>query len=242
MTPSGTLIFVTIFTINLLIPMRYPVPISCTILVALFIGVQGFKSLRESIRYTAFAVAPIAIMLTIVWVILVGTPPHLIGITQNTNRIAALSYVLTLTVRLLLFVFLVHSALSSRLNKAPMKFLSQLALPLPVRQTIAMMLSVASTIRNSTERTWVALVAANIITRKRSLRNILHIWLFLQTVWTFMVSTINERMSGKWKIEDIETMLEGVFVKRKYVPTMKDLFWISFSILAIASTIVLERK
>jgi len=242
MTPTGTVIFVIIFTINILIPTRYPIPIWSSILIALFISVQGFSSFWESIRYTVLTIAPIGIMLIVVWVVLIGVPPDLIGVTQNNNRIGALFYVLKLIVRLASFVLLIHSALSSRLNRAPMKFLSQLALPVPLRQTIAMMLSIASTMRNSTERTWVALIAANIITRKRSLHNIIYTWLFLQTIWTFMLSTINERMNGKWKIESIDKMLEKVFTKHKYVPTMPDLVWICFSIAVIILTIMLEYK
>lgn len=241
MTPNGTVFFVIVSTITLLIPIKQPIPIACTISFTLFILLEGYKHLWASIRYAVLTVVPISIMLTIMWGGIIGAPPDAMETAHQSGKVEALIYVLRLTTRLFLFVLLIHSALSSKLEKTPIRFLSQLALPVRIKQTVAMTLSIASTIRNATERAWIALVASNIITPRRSLRNILHTWLFLQTIWTFMISTINERISGKWKIENIDTMLRDVFKKQKYIPTMKDILWICLSIITMISTAVFEH-
>jgi hypothetical protein len=235
MTPTGTVIFVIIYLGMLFIPVSRTIPIACSSLLVLYLIIEGRAHIWSSFRFAVLAVAPIALMLSVIWIIIIGSSP-VETITPDNSRFAAFEYVLKLTVRLFLFVLVIYSAISSRLQEAPIIFLSQLAIPASVKRTTAMTLSIASTIRTATERAWTALVASNLITPRRSLRNVLHTWLFLQTIWMHIIATIAERMNSKWKIEDMETMLEDVFRKQKYIPTTRDIAWFiaSFIVLIVA--------
>ena len=237
MTPTGTVIFAVIYLVTLFVPVAHPVPVACALLLAAYLAVEGSGYRRKSLRFAVIAVAPIAIMLSVIWIIIVGGSPAE-SYAAGHSRSAAFEYVTRLTVRLFLFVLMIYATLSSRLQEAPIIFLSRLAIPQRVKLTTAMTLSIASTIRTATERAWTALVAANLITPQRSLRNLLHTWLFLQTIWLHIIATIAERMKSKWNIEDMDTMLGDVFEKRKYIPTGRDIFWIAASCAVLMATIV----
>ncbi len=70
-------------------------------------------------------------------------------------------------------------------------------------------LSLIETILQAVDRARTALIAAGIITRRQSWRNLRHGWILVQTVWLTVVTIAIGRTRDKWPVEDTLARLDG---------------------------------
>ena len=70
-------------------------------------------------------------------------------------------------------------------------------------------LSLIDTILHAVDRARTALIAAGIITRRQSWRNLRHGWILVQTVWLTVVTIAIGRTRDKWPVEDTLARLDG---------------------------------
>lgn len=207
MTPNGLMLFALTTTICIFVPSPIPVPILPLGVVTMFAFLQAPYGAWRSFFFAFKVVTPVAVLLAAIWIWLIGAPPDS-GLAQvSVGRADAAQYVIRMSSRLFVFALLLHTTLASPLQRAPLAFLGELRLPVLAKQAVAMTLSIASTMRAAINRAWVALVAANLITPTLSIRNLRNGWLFLLSVWLFVISTINDRLESKWKIEDVPRLL-----------------------------------
>ena len=230
MTANGLVLFALATTICIFVPSPTSVPIFALGVVTLFALFQGSYSTWRSLLFALKVVAPIAVLLAVIWIWLIGSSPDAMAPGARADGGDAVQYVVRMSSRLFVFALLLHATLASRLQRAPLAFLSELRLPMMAKQTVAMTLSIASTMRAAIDRAWIALVAANLVTPRRSLRNLRNGWLFLVSVWLFVVSAINDRLGSKWKIEDISQLLRVRFEERKDTKiSLQDWLWLGLS-------------
>src|SRR5207237_1244022 len=74
---------------------------------------------------------------------------------------------------------------------------------------LVLTLSLIETILQALDRARTALIAAGIITRRQSWRNLRHGWILVQTVWLTVVTIAIGRTRDKWPIEDTLVRLDG---------------------------------
>ena len=93
-------------------------------------------------------------------------------------------------------------------------------------------LSLIETLRNAVGRTHTALVAAGIITRAVSLKNIGSGWILVQTVWLTAITTVTARMRDKWPTENTLALLGPALDGSERRLSSSDWFWMSLAVVA----------
>ena len=111
-----------------------------------------------------------------------------------------------------------------------------MTVPTTAKKLLVLTLSLIETILQAVDRARTALIAASIITRKPSWRNLRHGWILVQTVWLTLVTIAIRRMRDKWPVEDTLARLDGALAATA-TPRLStaDLGWIT---LAIAGAVI----
>lgn len=230
MTPTGLILCVVIVSIAIFVPGPHMVPLPPMAFVSCFLLVERRNDALKAIGYGLVVTGPIAIYLSVVWILIAGAAP--------VAGHSAVVYVANLCSRLLLFVVLLHAALKSYLTEGALRFLTEVKLPKPVKIMLAMTLAIASTIRASTEKAWVSLVTANLLTPRMSWRNARHGGLLVLTIWMSIVGTVSARLQTKWMIEDVPSRLDDFFSShRESALTRQDLLWLGGAVATIGLSI-----
>lgn len=167
------------------------------------IGPRAFACLRRA----CIVMVPLATFMLIIWVGIVGRSPQEIAAGTDGSRGAALLYVVTVAARLFLIVYLLQAVLQRFDHITPFGFVRALNLPSGVKRQIILTLSLIETLRNAVDRAHTALIAAGVVTRGLSLRNLATGWILVQTVWLTAITTVTARMRDKWPIEDTLALL-----------------------------------
>ena len=174
MTPTGLVLCVVTVSVAIFVPGPYLVPLPPMAFVSCFLLLERRNDALKALGYGLVVMGPIAIYLSVVWILIAGAAPVPQGLPYPRAGHSAVVYVANLCSRLLLFVVLLHAALKSSLTEGALRFLTEVKLPKPVKIMLAMTLAIASTIRASTEKAWVSLVTANLLTPRMSWRNARH--------------------------------------------------------------------
>jgi hypothetical protein len=93
----------------------------------------------------------------------------------------------------------------------PLQFIASLSIPATAKRLLALTLSLVETLRHAVDRARTALIAANVISRRMSLRNVLNAWVLIQTVWLSAITVVIGRMRDKWPIEATLGRLDDLF-------------------------------
>ena len=91
----------------------------------------------------------------------------------------------------------------------PLGFVRALTLPPTPKKLLVLTLSLIETTLHAVDRARAALIAAGIITRGRSWRNLRNGWVLVQTVWLTVVTIAIGRTRDKWPIEGTLARLDG---------------------------------
>ena len=194
-------------------------------LVVLFSLIEVGPRVTGCLRRAVLVMAPLAAFMLIIWVGIVGRSPDEIASGAEGSRQAALLYVVVVAARLFLIVFLVQAVAMRFDHETPLNFVRALHAPSGVKRQIVLTLSLIETLRNSVDRAHTALVAAGVITRAISLRNIGSGWILVQTVWLTAITTVTARMRDKWPVENTLGLLGPALDGGQKRLAFRDVFW-----------------
>jgi hypothetical protein len=90
-----------------------------------------------------------------------------------------------------------------------LRFVRALSAPNVAKKLLVLTLSLIETSLHAIDRARTALIAAGIITRQASWRNLRNGWILVQTVWLTVVTIAIGRTRDKWPIEDTLARLDG---------------------------------
>ena len=168
------------------------------------------ESILSALKWSAGIVLPLAIFMVLVWIVIVGRAPAEIAAGLEGSRAAAADYVAILCLRLFILAFAIQAAFLHFAGWTPLRFVAALTAPQIVKKLLVLTLSLIDTILHAIDRARTALIAAGIITRQFSLRNLRNGWMLVQTVWLTVITIAIGRMRDKWPIEDTLARLDDV--------------------------------
>lgn len=237
MTPTGLVLYTMLGSLSIFLPSSSVVPIPPLVLVFGFLLMERRAEAIRAVASGILVVSPVAIYLSIVWILIANEPPSSSTLFPAFNQ-SVFAYVAGITSRLLLFVILLHAALKGFLTNRSLQFLTEIRSPLTVKVLVAMTLSIASTMRTSAEIAWASLVAANLLTPRMSWKNVQHGPLLAFTIWISMVGTLSTRLHTKWMLEDVRTRLGGLFAPSFQKPmTIRDYCWVGAALIAAMASV-----
>jgi hypothetical protein len=235
MTSNGLALFVALSLVTLFVPTDRVVPPFVFLVVLTFTILLGRRALSV-LRRAAMSVGSLVVLLAAVWVGIVGHAPERMLFFRPNGPVTAWTAVLATGSRLLTLSLLSFSATAAASRLRP-DFVSGLAVPRSLKAVLLSTLSFADVLREGSRRAHTALVAANIVSPRMSLRNLRHGWLLLRTVWVAAVGIASERLDTKWLFEDlphaaVQTDVTPVSLSRA------DLFWLSGALIALVLSVV----
>lgn len=239
MTPNGAVAFGLLVIAGALLARGLPA-LSLILAIALIFALGSRRRIWGALAWSAGIVAPLAAFMALVWVGIVGRAPHEITAGLEGSREAAALYVALICLRLFIIAFTVQAAFLHFAGWTPLRFVGALAAPAIVKKLLVLTLSLIETIMQAVDRARTALIAAGIITRAHSLRNLRHGWVLVQTVWLTVITIALGRTRDKWPIEDTLARLDGVLAASSTRFAAADFAWIALGIAGIAAVIGLR--
>ena len=209
MTPNGAVIFGFLVIAGALVA-RDPVSLAVILAVVLIFAFGSGRRILGALSWSAAIVLPLVLFMTLVWIIIVGRAPHEIAANVEGSRSAASFYVTIICLRLFIIAFTVQATFLHFAGWTPLRFVGGLAAPTVAKKLLVLTLSLIETILQAVDRARTALIAAGIITRRPSWRNLRHGWILVQTVWLTVVTVAIGRTRDKWPVEDTLGRLDGV--------------------------------
>src|SRR3954470_13715967 len=208
MTPNGAVIFVLLVIAAALIA-RDPVSLTVVLAVTLTFALGSRRCIFGALAWSAGIVLPLAAFMALVWIGIVGRAPAEIAANLEGSRATAAAYVAVICLRLFIIAFAIQAAFLHFAGWTPLRFVGGLTAPAMVKKLLVLTLSLIETILQAVDRARTALIAAGIITRKPSWRNLRHGWVLVQTVWLTVVTIAIGRTRDKWPVEDTLSRLDG---------------------------------
>ena len=231
MTPNGAVLFAALVILGGTISAGHGLIALYAVVVAFAatqLGLRAFVGLRRA----ALVMVPLATFMLVIWVGIVGRAPEEIAAGISGSRNAAFLYVVIVAARLFLIVFLLQAVLQRFDDGTPFGFVRRLRAPAGAKHMMILTLSLIETLRNAVGRTHTALVAAGIITRAVSLKNIGSGWILVQTVWLTAITTVTARMRDKWPTENTLALLGPALDGSERRLSSSDWFWMSLAVVA----------
>jgi hypothetical protein len=205
---------------------------------AIEIGAAAATALRRAV----VVVLPLAVFMLLVWVGIVGRGPAEIAAGGPGSRTAALAHVGAVCGRLLFVVAVIQLVFLRFRDLTPLQFVRSLALPLAAKRLLILTLSLIATLRHAVDRAHVALIAAGTLTRAPSLRNLVHAWRMIQTVWLTSVTIALGRLRDKWPVENTLGLLDHTLARRdELVFGAKDRIWVPLAFGVAAAIIAVDH-
>jgi hypothetical protein len=240
MTPNGAVVFALVVIAASLIARDVP-SLAIVLAIALIYGLAAGQRVVSALAWSAGIVAPLAVFMTLVWVGIVGRAPVEIAAGQEGSRAAAAAYVALVCLRLFIIAFAVQAALLRFAGWTPLGFVRALFVPPTAKKLLVLTLSLIESILQAVDRARAALIAAGIITRGRSWRNLRNGWVLVQTVWLTVVTIALGRTRDKWPIEGTLARLDAALAApASPLFTPADLGWIAFGIAGAMAGIALH--
>ena len=207
MTPNGAIVFGLVIIAGTFAARDLPglaAVLGVTLILALASGPRALTALLRS----AGIVLPLAAFMTLVWVGVVGRAPAEIAAGREGSRAAAAAYVTLICLRLFIIAFVVQAILLRFAGWTPLAFVRALTAPATAKKLLVLSLSLIETMLHAVDRARAALIAAGIITRGQSWRNLRNGWVLVQTVWLTVITIAIGRMSDKWPVENTLARLD----------------------------------
>lgn len=233
MSSNGLVLFLVVAVVSVFTPSPSVVPVLGLALASAFtlaLGRRGVVVARRAI----LSVAPLAIFLTLVWVVIVGRAPQVIFF-RSTHPSSSWQSVAAITSRLFLLALLTFGVIEAGSRVRPL-FVFGLALPREAKVLLLATTSLVGAMRLGAERAHTALVAANILTGRRSWRNLAHGWLLVRTTWVAAVGIAVERLDTKWTCEDLPGAT-AVALPRVEGLNLRDMLWLSLAGLCLYGSV-----
>jgi hypothetical protein len=233
MTPNGAVVFALLIIAGSLVA-RDLSGLAAVLAVALLFGLGLGRRSLSALTWSAAIVLPLAAVMALVWIGIVGRAPDEIAAGAAGSRAAAAAHVALVCLRLFIIAFIVQAALMRFSDLTPLGFVRALTLPPTGKKLLVLTLSLIETTLRAVDRARAALIAAGIITRGRSWRNLRNGWVLVQTVWLTVVTIALGRTRDKWPIEGTLARLDGALVAAS-VPLFAraDLGWIALGLAGI---------
>jgi hypothetical protein len=240
MTPNGAIVFALVIIAATILARDLPglaVVLAATLIFALPSGRRVFTALA----WSAGIVLPLAVFMGLVWVAIVGRSPAEIAAGVEGSPAAAAAHVALVCLRLFVIAFAIQVTLTRFAGWTPLAFVRALIAPLTVKKLLVLTLSLIETILQAVDRARTALIAAGIITRAHSWRNLRNGWLLVQTVWLTVLTIAIGRMRDKWPIEGTLARLDSALA----APTAArfaaaDFGWVTLAVLAVITALGLR--
>lgn len=208
MTPNGTVVFGVIIVAGTLIA-RDLTGLATILAITLIFALGSRRRIVSALAWSAGLVLPLAAFMGLVWIAIVGRAPHEIAAGVEGSRAAAALYVAIICLRLFVIAFAVQATFLHFAAWTPLRFVAALTAPGIVKKLLVLTLSLIETTLQAVDRARTALIAAGIVTRRQSWRNLRHGWILVQTVWLTVVTIAIGRMRDKWPVEDTLARLDG---------------------------------
>src|SRR4051794_2663319 len=234
MPPNGAVIFVLLVIAAALIALD-PVSLAVILALTLAFGLGSKHRIFGALAWSAGIVLPLAGFMGLVWIGIVGRAPAEIAANLEGSRAAAAAYVAVISLRLFIIAFAIQAAFLHFAGWTPLRFVDGLLAPPMVKKLLMLTLSLIETILQAVDRARAALIAAGIITRKPSWRNLRHGWILVQTVWLTVVTIAIGRTRDKWPIEDTLARLDGALAAGGAGPLRTaDIGWLALALIGAA--------
>jgi hypothetical protein len=234
MTPNGAVVFAAIIVLATMMS-RVSGLLILAALSGLFAIIEvGYRAPTALWRALALTI-PLALFMIAVWVGVVGRAPEDIAADQPSSRLSALAYVAVVCARLFLIVAITQAGALRFADLTPLQLIKQLRMPLIFKRLAILTLSLIETLHQSIGRAHTALIASGVLTRRLSVRNLLHGWVLVQTVWLTAITSVTGRMRDKWPIENTLDLLDPLLAEGKAPPfSARDKTWIALGAAAAA--------
>src|SRR5262249_10594031 len=138
------------------------------------------RNIAPALAWSVAIVAPLAIFMALVWIAIVGRAPHEIAAGVEGSRAAAAAYVAIVCLRLVIIALAVQALFLRFAGSTPLQFVHALTAPMMIKQLLVLTLSLIETILQAIDRARTALIAAGMITRRFSARNLRNGWVLVQ--------------------------------------------------------------
>lgn len=201
MSSNGVVLFALVAIGGVFFPSAAVVPafeLALGIVFALSRGAGGLAALRRAVLTSA----PVIAFLAIVWIGVVGRAPDATIFFRPVAPGNAWTGVAAVGARLFLVALFAFSAVETGARMRP-SFLGGLAVPRAWKVVLLATASLADVMRQGSQRAHTALVAANVLTGRPSLRNVLCGWVLLRTTWVAALGIADERLDTKWLHEEL---------------------------------------
>ena len=237
MTPNGAVIFVLLVIVAALMA-RDPVSLAIVLAVTLIFALGSKRRIFGALAWSAGIVLPLATFMGLVWIGIVGRAPAEIAANVEGSRATAAAYVAVICLRLFIIAFAIQAAFLHFAGWTPLRFVGGLTAPAMMKKLLVLTLSLIDTILQAVDRARTALIAAGIITRKLSWRNLRHGWVLVQTVWLTVVTIAIGRTRDKWPIEDTLARLDSALASGETSRlAAMDLAWLALAAAGAAITL-----
>jgi hypothetical protein len=208
MTPNGAILFGLLVIGGAVVARELP-SLVAVLAVALIFALGARRRIGTALVWSAAIVAPLAAFMSLVWIGIVGRAPAEIAAGTEGSRAAAAAYVAIISLRLFVIAFVIQATFLRFADVTPLQFVRRLSAPVLAKKLIVLTLSLIETILHAIDRARTALIAAGIVTRRPSLRNLRNGWLLVQTVWLTVVTIAIGRTRDKWPAEDTLALIDG---------------------------------
>jgi hypothetical protein len=240
MTPNGALLF-GLLVIAAALLARNPMGLCVILVVVLIFALASGQRIWHALAWSAGIVAPLAAFMALVWIGIVGRAPQDIAAGLAGSREAAALYVGMICLRLLIIAFTVQAAALHFSAWTPLRFVGALSAPAIVKKLLVLTLSLIETIMQAVDRARTALIAAGIITRRHSMRNLRYGWILVQTVWLTVITIALGRTRDKWPIEGTLAHLDDAFAASSAKRlALADLGWLALATASLTAAIGLR--
>jgi hypothetical protein len=208
MTPNGAIVF-GLLAIGGALAARDLPGLAVVLAVALIFALGSGRRIVAALTWSAAIVLPLAAFMAFVWIGIVGRAPAEIAAGAGGSRAAAAAYVAVVSLRLFIVAFVIQAAFLHFAGVTPLQFVRRLSAPALAKKLIVLTLSLIETILHAIDRARTALIAAGILMRRPSLRNLRNGWLLVQTVWLTVITIAIGRTRDKWPTEDTLALIDG---------------------------------
>lgn len=234
MTPNGAIVFGLVLVAAALIA-RDLAGLAIVMAIVLIFALASGRGIMRALLWSIGIVAPLAVFMALVWVGIVGRAPAEIAANVEGSRAAAAAYVAVVCARLFAIVFAIQAAFLRFAGWTPLNFVRALAAPPVAKKLLVLTLSLIETILHAVDRARTALIAAGIITRRPSWRNLANGWLLVQTVWLTVIAIAIGRTRDKWPTEGTLARLDAALAGVSPRLGTADLGWTALAVAALAT-------
>jgi hypothetical protein len=240
MTPNGAVVFGLVAIAGSIAAANLP-SLAMMLGIAFLFALGSRRSIVPAVKVSAGIVLPLAAFMGLVWIGFIGRAPHEIAAGIEGSRAAATLFVAITCLRLLIIAFAAQAAFLHFSGWTPLRFVRRLAAPLVAKKLLVLTLSLIETILHAIDRARTALIAAGIITRRASWRNLRNGWILVQTVWLTVVTIAIGRTRDKWPVEDTLARLDDTLAERAArLFSTTDLAWTALAAMGLVLAVGLR--